>query len=270
MNTLTVDDRQLVVSLMLEILNKLDPDGTHRGTADPKEALRLAKEFHPDTAFLDVEMPGPMNGLVLGKHLRQDNPRLNIIIITGHSEYALEAFELDASGYLLKPLTQEAVAHQLSVLRFDGTVKSPSRIRIRCFGTFEVFAGNVPLEFSYSKSRELLACLVDHVGALCSNDTLIGCLWPDEPADKQTKARPRKYVKDLKDTFAAAGAPDVIYHQERIGIGIDLSRVDCDYYRYLQGDPSAMHQFNGKYMSQYDFAEETRAALHWKSSNRSE
>jgi hypothetical protein len=40
--------------------------------------------------------------------------------------------------------------------------------------------------------------------------------------------------------------------------------LDCDYYRYLQGDPTALHQYRGKYMTQYAFAEETRAALEHK------
>ena len=45
MYTLTVDDRELVVTLMLGILRNLDPDGTHLGATDPQKALRLAKEF---------------------------------------------------------------------------------------------------------------------------------------------------------------------------------------------------------------------------------
>lgn len=261
MNTITVDDRELVVSLMLSILRKIDPDGTHLGACSSKEALRLAQENPLDVAFLDVEMSGEMNGLSLGKKLKSRYPRLNIVIITGHAEYAIDAFSLDASGYLLKPLTQEAVAHQLTVLRFGQEKPRQGMVQIRCFGLFEVFYKGVPLDFSYSKSKELLACLVDHQGALCSNDTLIGSLWPDEPADQQTKARLRKYIKDLKDTFAAIGAEGVIRHQERVGIGLDLTRVDCDYYRFLQGDPVAVHQFNGKYMTQYDFAEETQEAL---------
>ena len=234
MYTLTVDDRELVVTLMLGILRNLDPDGTHLGATDPQKALRLAKESPLDVAFLDVEMPGEINGLDLGKRLRQCYPKLNIVIITGHSEYAVDAFGLDASGYLLKPLTQEAVAHQLSVLRFAPEKEQGANIRIRCFGTFEVFCNGTPMDFSYSKSKELLAVLVDRHGAICSNDTLIGCLWPDEPANQQTKARLRKYVKDLKDAFTAAGVSDIIRHQERIGVGLDIARIDCDYFRYLQ------------------------------------
>ena len=270
MNTLTVDDRELVVTLMLGILRDLDPEGTHLGATSAGDAQRLARETSPEVAFLDVEMPGDMNGISLGRQLKADNPRLNIVIITGHSEYAMDAFSLDASGYLLKPLTREAVAHQLAVLRFGQEGPHQGRIQVRCFGPFEVFSDGVPLDFSYSKSKELLACLVDHQGALCSNDTLIGCLWPDEPADQQTKARLRKYVKDLKDTLAAVGAADAIRHQERVGIGLDISRLDCDYFRYLRGDPAAARQFHGKYMIQYEFAEETRAALLRDLSDRAE
>ena len=262
MYTLTVDDRELIVKLMLNIMGRLDPGGTHLGASDPDDALRLAKESPPDVAFLDVEMPGEMNGLALGKRLKALYPKLNIVIITGHREYALDAFGLDASGYLLKPLTQEAVAHQLAVLRFDRAMAHAGQsLRIRCFGAFEVYHNGVPMDFSYSKSKELLAVLVDRNGAICSNDTLIGCLWPDEPAGQLTKARLRKCLKDLKDTFASAGFSDVIRHQERIGIGLDISRVDCDYFRYLEGDPVAVCQFKGKYMTQYAFAEETRAEL---------
>ena len=70
MYTLTVDDRELVVTLMLGILRNLDPKGTHLGATDPREALRLAKDSPLDVAFLDVEMPGEINGLDLGKRLR--------------------------------------------------------------------------------------------------------------------------------------------------------------------------------------------------------
>ena len=261
MVTLTVDDRELIVTQMRSILQKLDPDGAHFGATTGADALRIAQEQPLDVAFLDVEMPEDLSGLALARQLQARFPKMNIVFITGHQEYALKAFELDASGYLLKPLTQEAVAHQLAVLRFRSEPQQTGKIRIRCFGSFEVTCNGVPLDFSYSKSKELLACLVDRKGALCSNDTLIGVLWPEEPATPQTKARLRKCVKDLKDVFAAAGVSDAILHQERIGIGLDISRVECDYYRYLRGDPVAVHQFTGRYMMQYDFAEETRAEL---------
>ena len=170
MYTITVDDRELIVTQMKGILCRLDPHGTHLGATTGEAALRLAKEQPLDVAFLDVEMPGDMSGLVLARQLKSRYPRLNIVFITGHQEYAAKAFALDASGYLLKPLTLEAVAHQLSVLRFKpDNQKQNVKIRIRCFGMFEAYCNGAPLDFSYSKSKELLACLVDHNGAFVSS-----------------------------------------------------------------------------------------------------
>ena len=261
MYTLTVDDRGLIVERMQAILKDLDPNGTHMGAVTTSDALQLAMDSPIDVAFLDVEMPGEMNGLTLGQKLKKRFPKLNIVIITGHKEYAISAFDLDASGYLLKPLTKEAVAHQLSVLRYDTNYKKENTVLIRCFGMFEALYNGVPLDFSYSKTLELLACLIDRKGALCTNDMLIGCLWPNESATQQAKARLRKYVKDLKDVFASIGMSDIIHHQERVGIGLDISKVDCDYYNYLHGNPVAIHQFKGEYMMQYELAGETRASL---------
>jgi len=153
MHTLTVDDRELVVTQMNSILSRLDPDGVHLGATTGTEALRLAGESPLDVAFLDVEMPGDLDGLSLGRRLRARYPRLNIVFITGHQEYAMNAFELDASGYLLKPLTQEAVAHQLSVLRFQIDGQQAGKIRIRCFGPFEAYCGGVPLDFPIPRAR---------------------------------------------------------------------------------------------------------------------
>ena len=71
MNTITIDDRELIVTLMLGILQKLDPGGSHLGACDVHEAMRMATQTPPDVAFLDVEMPGEANGLELGKKLKE-------------------------------------------------------------------------------------------------------------------------------------------------------------------------------------------------------
>ena len=267
MHSLTVDDRELIVNSVINIMNKLDPEGTHLGALTPDDALTLASENRFDVAFLDIELPGHMDGLTLGKNLRDRFPDLNIIFITGHKEYALDAFDIDASGYLLKPVTEEAVSHQLSILRYKGFDLTAQKIQIRCFGMFEAFHNGRPVDFSYSKTKEVLACLIDHKGAICSNDTIIGCLFPEEPANNQTKARLRKYIQDLKAVFAKAGVPEAIIHKERVGIGLDTNLIECDYLNYLSGDPVAIHQYHGEYMSQYSFAEETRAALYIKAFN---
>ena len=72
MRTITVDDRQLVIDMMLRILAQVDPQGEHLGTTNPDEALRIAAEKPVDVAFLDIEMPR-MGGLDLACSMQKQN-----------------------------------------------------------------------------------------------------------------------------------------------------------------------------------------------------
>ncbi len=260
MVTLTVDDRQLVVSLMQTILKRLDPQGLHLGSTLPAEALELAEKNPLDVAFLDVEMPG-MNGIELAERLQGRFPLLNVIFITGYQEYMPSAFKLYASGYILKPVTEQAVSEALAHLRYRREELRSNRLSACCFGAFEVYCDGKPVAFSRSKSKELLAYLIDRKGATCSFDMILGNLWPDEPVTSSLKSQLRTIMAELRKTLEELGVGDVLVHQERIGLSVDPNRIDCDYYRFLRGDPVAVHQFRGDYMNQYSFAAETRSGL---------
>ena len=124
MNTISVDDRILVARLLQRILSDLDPKGTHMIAVSGKKALELAGALPFDVAFLDVDMPG-MNGLELARRLQEIWPRINIIFVTGYEEYSLKAFELYASGYLLKPIQEKDVAKALAHLRYPVARNQP-------------------------------------------------------------------------------------------------------------------------------------------------
>lgn len=68
-----------------------------------EEAMTLVQQFAPRLAFLDVDMP-VMNGLELAEHIYH---RCEVIFVSGHDQYATEAFALDAADYLLKPVSPE-------------------------------------------------------------------------------------------------------------------------------------------------------------------
>lgn len=77
----------------------------------------FAGQTHVDVALLDIEIIGG-NGLGLAKQLQALDPRTNIIFLTCHPEFAGEAFDLFASGYILKPLTSKKVKDQMAKLRY--------------------------------------------------------------------------------------------------------------------------------------------------------
>lgn len=98
-----IDDEAPARSLLKEYLSHY-PEMVVIGEANNGvDGIRLVHEFKPDIVFLDIEMPG-MNGLEVLRHL-QENPR--VIFSTAYDQYAVNAFELNAVDYLLKPYTRE-------------------------------------------------------------------------------------------------------------------------------------------------------------------
>ena len=159
MITLTVDDNPNVLQSVRDGLLRLEPNGTHRIAASGDEALELVAQFPPDVIFLDVEMPG-LNGLEVAQWLNTFRPQTNIVFITGHAEYALSALELYASGFLLKPISEEQLDEALRHLRYPVSTSArvfPKRLKAQCFGQFEVWCGDKPVVFQRRKTKELFA-----------------------------------------------------------------------------------------------------------------
>ena len=252
------DDRKSIVVMLEKMLEKSDPGGEHRFYTDPFEVIKdLDKPV--EVAFIDVEMPG-MDGIELAKRITARYPLCNIIFLTGYSEYMPSAFEMHASGYLLKPFSQKKIEDALMHRRYRVPDVSDRPVKVQCFGSFEVFINEEAVKFSRQKSKELLAYLIDRKGAMCSMDMLIGNLYPDEPPDDNVKSKVRVYISDLISTFNKSGIDELIIKNGGT-FGINTKLLNCDYYRYLAGDPYALHRFLGEYMTQYEFAAETRYQL---------
>lgn len=260
MRTITVDDRQLVIDMMLRILGQVDPQGEHLGTTSPDEALLITSETPADVAFLDIEMPR-MSGMDLARAMQGQNPRVNIVFVTSFEKYAVEAFGVHASGYLLKPMTKASVADALAHLRYQPQKIEAKPVEVRCFGAFEVLVEGRPVQFGRSKSKELFAYLVDRRGATCTYDMVVGALWPNQRAGTSQKSMVRTLLSDISSTFEELGVPGVVERDGKGGMRVVAGVLDCDYYRYLEGDAQATRSYVGQYMQQYDFAEETALQL---------
>ena len=166
MKILALDDEPLALESLLDAIHKAAPDADSQGYEYAEDVLDAARRTGCDAAFLDVEMSG-MNGVGLAEQLKAINPEVNIIFCTGFTRYQGEAFALHASGYLLKPITPEKVRQELAELR--RPVPTRHRLRAQCFGNFEVYLNDAPLNFHYNRTKELLAYLIDRCGALCTN-----------------------------------------------------------------------------------------------------
>ncbi|MBQ1223369.1 MAG: response regulator [Oscillospiraceae bacterium] len=257
MKAITVDDE----IYMLETLNEAvsaSSDVELTGTfSSCSAALAYAAENPVDIAFLDINMRG-IGGLGLAEKLMELHPDCKIIFCTGHEEYAVSAFRLHVSGYLMKPITAEAVQQEIDHIK--GVKAKEKLLTINCFGNFEVLYNGEILPFKRRKAKELLAVLVDRNGAGLTAKQLCAILFPDDTDDIKNAAYFRQLVMDLKNTLKAIRAEDVLRHDTPY-YRVDTGLVKCDYLSFLEtGKPA----FRGEYMTQYSWAEETCAMLQFK------
>ena len=116
-NVIMVDDRKLILTGGLPVLEEVMPDATIVGFTDTFEAVEYAKANRVALAFLDIELRNA-TGLDLCRALLDINPRTNVVYLTAYSEYAFDAWNTGASGFMLKPITPEGVREQLKKLRY--------------------------------------------------------------------------------------------------------------------------------------------------------
>ena len=254
MIVIAVDDERYALENLVESIQRASQDAQIHSFRYPEDALDFAKQTPVDVAFLDVEMVG-MNGVELAELLKMVHPDINIIFSTGYGHYRDAAFDLHASGYLTKPITPEKVKKELENLR--RPIRNPKHIRIQAFGNFEVYLDGTPINFKYSKTKEMLAYLVDRKGALCTNGEIMAILFED---DNGHESYFRSLRKDLTDVLEMAGCGEIL-SQQRGGIGIVPNLVDCDYFNWCDGHRSGGNQFQGEYMTQYSWGEYTNAML---------
>lgn len=106
MKIVVVDDEPLARQRLLHLLKDLQGCEVIGEAANGQEALEQTQKLQPDLLLMDIRMPG-MDGLEAARHLElMDEPPL-VIFTTAYDEYALEAFDVQAIGYLVKPVRAE-------------------------------------------------------------------------------------------------------------------------------------------------------------------
>jgi two-component SAPR family response regulator len=259
MIAIAVDDRKIPLEALVEAIEEAAPGIEIHPFRTPVEVLQWEDVEKADVAFIDIDMPG-MNGVQLAHELKLRNPKVNIIFATGFSEYAGDAMDLHASGYLMKPITAEKVKRELDDLRHPVEGSHTRRLFMRCFGNFEVFVDGRPLAFERGRTKELLAYLVDRHGAVVTNKEIEAVLWEDASSYRGVHSYLRTLMVDLRKTLEREGLGEVLV-KRRGAQGVDPTTFDCDFYEFLEGKPSAVNAYKGEYMSQYSWAEITLAQL---------
>ena len=253
MIAIAVDDEILMLGALAAAI-KASPDISEVAQfSGCEEALDFVKENPVDIAFLDINMRG-MGGLALAEKIIGICPTCKIVFCTGYEEYAIPAFKLHASGYLMKPVSAKDV--QVEIDNIKGIRQTEKPLTVKCFGTFEVYTRGEKLTFKRSKTKELFAFLVDRNGAGVTVAEIGAALWENDE-DQKNHNYIHQLFRDLRQSLEAVGVEN-IFERNNYFYSINPEKLDCDYYSYLRnGRP----EFFGEYMSQYSWAEETCGLL---------
>ena len=252
MRAICVDDTELIVEHTVSQCREIKLIDDVEGFTSGADALKYLKEKPADIALLDIDMP-EMNGIQLAARLKKLCPDCAVIFLTAFSDYAVEAFAMHATGYLMKPVSTERLNEEIEYALLGRRALPTSHITVRTFGNFEILVDGEVVSFGRSKSKELLAYLVDRNGASIKRADAFAILWEEGVYDYSKQKQLDVIIRSLRSTLKEYNISE-IFELKRSTMRIRPELLDCDMYRFLQGDTDAVATYRGEYMTQYSWA----------------
>ena len=268
MRAICVDDEELILQRTVSLVKKTNIFDDVESFMEPVEALEYLDNAKADLALLDIDMP-EMSGIELATNIKKRCPNIKIIFLTGYSEYAVDAYAMHATGYLLKPIGYDKLLSELEYALESSPANTSSdssegesapKVKVETFGYFNILVDGKPVIFKRNKAKEIIACLVDRRGQFVSRKDLFYILWEDDDYDRAKQKYLDTIIRSLRETLEEYGISD-IFEAEKGLMRVVPEKLDCDLYRFLNKDKEAIESFRGEYMSSYFWASETEGYL---------
>lgn len=265
MRAILVDDEPVILEelkLLLENNENIEVVGAYTDSLKVLQELSITR---PDCAFLDIEMVG-LSGIELAEKLAEKNPAIEVLFITAYNHYATQAFEVNAIDYILKPIRPVRLAKALEKIYKKQKLEKPLAplLKIRSFGTFEVFVGETPIKWSRAKPRELFAYLLQNEGKWVEKYKVCDDLWREHEPE-QALANLQTAVWAIRKTMNEVGCAQVkiSYKHDRYMLQLldavwDLQQFDRVYRAFantgsLETVRTAERLYSGEYLSGEDW-----------------
>ena len=262
MKAICVDDERLITDYVVSLCREIPPLTEAAGFTRGGDALEWLKENEADVAILDIDLPD-MSGLTLAAEIKKHHPRTAIIFLTGFSEYAVDAFALHVSGYLLKPVNRDRLAAEIAWALSERKPASPVHIEAKTFGSFDLLVDGKPIAFRQTRCKELLAYLIDRQGGSVTRSEAFSVLWEDRLYDRPMQKQLDVIIRSLRETLSEHGISDILEIQKG-NLRVVPEKISCDAWRFFQGDPEAVNAFRGEYMSAYSWGSFTEGFMNQK------
>ncbi|KUO76915.1 MAG: hypothetical protein APF77_21795 [Clostridia bacterium BRH_c25] len=154
---------------------------------NPLIAIEEIGFLKPQVVFMDINMP-QLKGIDAASRILDLSPDTDIVFVTAFDQYAIEAFEIHALDYILKPISTERLGktiERMMMKKFGARKSSDRMLHIKCLGQFQVaWENQEPIKWRTEKTKEIFAFLLHNQGRETSKEELLDKLWPEDDPDK--------------------------------------------------------------------------------------
>ncbi len=270
-----VDDEDSALDALEDELNEIDAVRIVGKFTSPMEALQQVGSLHVDMVFLDIEMPG-IDGLALADQMLQNDQSVDVVFTTAYDQYAVEAFEVNALDYILKPVMQERLLKSFNKWMAkhkstDSFHREPA-CRIATLGTFQLMITTEKeteqtVKWRTNKARELFAYFVHQRGQDVHKSDMIIDIWPEYDRERAIAHLHtgvyyiRKMIKQyrLEHCMTVYYANDY-YRFDMQGVSLDMDNLvciasmrECIQHDNIEQYEQAAALYCGPYMGNHDY-----------------
>lgn len=186
MKVILIDDEKLAIDSLVGILQRIGKVQIIGTYTNPIEALNNLQGGEVDAVFLDNEM-GQYNGIQIAKEIKRKYPQIHIVFVTAYREFAIEAFEVRAVDYLLKPVTETRIRETLARLtensqqENDDTLGTNPSLKVHVMGSGKLRDQNeIETKWRTKKVKELFFYLWHHSPNAIHRTRIIEDLWTEQ------------------------------------------------------------------------------------------
>lgn len=273
MRVVCIDDEQLALSFLERQLAKIAEVEVIGSFINPLEGKKFILREEPDVIFLDIDMT-PLNGMEIAERVLEKLPDVILVFVTAYEAYAVNAFELNATDYIVKPLKFERL--ELTVNRIKKQLQSRQKkpisrsqsLRIRTTPSLafetepDVFK---PLPWRTAKTQELFIFLLQNHDVVIEKSAIIELLWEDYELEKAHSLLYTTIYNIRKQLSPYQEHIDLRNHS--YGYLLELNRVEIDFVEWLKAVKAlpklttdtvadyerVMERYAGTYLANYDY-----------------
>ena len=227
-NVAIIDDEKLAVDNLNHILTQFDELNVVGAFTEIEDLQSCLKENSIDLIFMDIEMP-EINGLNLAAMIIEEYKNIEIVFVTAYNQYAVQAFEVSAVDYILKPLSIPRITKTIETIKRRLPKEAAgNKVFIKCFGGFDIYINDKLVNFKVSKAKEILAYLINSMGKSLGWMTIADDVWPDAYDDKKLMNNFHVASFALRNFLNENGISE-IYDYSRNLYRVDITKFDCDF-----------------------------------------